>query len=98
MKAWYSNKPEILGFYACITNDVEIAAKLSTLFSQKGFYFPVIDPPRVKRPDALNEAIRRLNVLAKFHPKRIIFGNLSQEEKLALIRGIAIQKIDSIDS
>ncbi len=98
MKNWYEGKPEIHGFFACITGDLEIAAKISTLFSPEKFYFPVIDPPRVKRPDASNEAIRRLNLLAQLHPQRIIFGKLLPEEKMALVGGIPLGKIDNIET
>lgn len=98
MSDWYQGKPEIHGFFACITGNLEIAAKISALFSPENFYFPVIDPPRVKRPDASNEAIRRLNLLAQLHPKRIIFGNLSTEEKLSLVGGIPLAKIDNVET
>lgn len=98
MKEWYKTKPDILGFYCCITNDLEIAAKLSAIFTSEDCYFPVIDPPRIRRLDSTNETIRRMNLLARLRPLRVILGKLTTEEKLALVGSIPLKKIDNIEN
>ena len=65
----------------CITDDIDLAIKFSQLFNQKNYYLPIIESPRITRPDASNEAIKINNSIAQVQPHRIIFGNLNEEEK-----------------
>ena len=95
---WYETKPIIHGFFACIAGDPLLAAKISAILSSEGYYFPVLDAPRMKRPDASNEVIRRVNVLALLHSKKIIFAGLRLEEKLGLLSSIPLNKIINIQN
>ena len=82
---WYKTTPKIHGYFACIAGDPLLAAKISAILSSEGYYFPVLDAPRMNRPDASNEIIRRTNVLALLHPRKIIFAGLRLEEKMGFL-------------
>jgi len=66
----------------CITDDINIAIKFSLIFNQKNYYLPIIEVPRISRPDASNEAIKINNSLAQVQPHQILYGNLKEEEKI----------------
>lgn len=55
----------------------QLLAKVSSLFSKKNTYLPVIDGPRMSREDAMSEIVRRYNVAARIQPSVIIFAELS---------------------
>lgn len=63
---------------ALICDDPELAAQLSVALSTKGTYLPLMDAPRLGRPDAEAEIIRRVNALAEIKPKKVILGGCTQ--------------------
>jgi hypothetical protein len=47
------------------SDDARLAAEVSFIFATRGVYLPVIDGPRVQRPDHEGEVIRRINADAR---------------------------------
>lgn len=98
MTDWYKKIPQIQGYYACITDDVVLAAKISALLSTENMYMPILDAPRISRPDASNEVIRRVNLLGYLHPRKIILGNLTDKEKIALVGHLPLRRLINLSS
>ena len=53
-----------------------LVAEISSLFTRSRRYLPVIDGPRMTRPDWSNEVIRRTNALAKSQCRQIVLADL----------------------
>lgn len=53
-----------------------LLAELSTILSRRRSYLPVLDGPRMTRPDADAEVIRRTNVVARLRPHRVVLAGL----------------------
>ena len=62
------------------------AASLSSAFSQEGGYIPVLEGPRLARPDADSELIRLGNVLHRLGPDLIIYADQPTEASEGLTR------------
>lgn len=62
-------------------NNPYLLAELSALVAKKGHYLPVIDGPRMSRPDADAEVIRRNNAVARSKAKKIVMADLPQETR-----------------
>ena len=60
-------------------DDPFLLAELSALMARKCHYLPVIDGPRMGRPDAEAEVIRRNNAVVRAKATIIVMANLSQE-------------------
>jgi hypothetical protein len=60
-----------------IADSAQLAAQASCVFQNPKTYLPLLDGPRLTRPDAEHEIVRRNNVAAKLTPKRIVFAGLS---------------------
>lgn len=56
-----------------IVDDPQLAAEASAILREKGKYLPIIDGPRMQRPDVSQEVTRRINVAARLKPNLIIF-------------------------
>lgn len=72
---------------ALVTDDPLLAAQISSLFRRQRFYFPVIDGPRMSRPDADNEAVRRRNALVLVRARNVLLGRMSPEAIAAVRPG-----------
>lgn len=59
-----------------LTDDPLLAAKISVLFARPGRYLPVMDGPRMLRPDADNEVVRRRNAIVMTGARQILIGGL----------------------
>jgi hypothetical protein len=70
-----------------IADDARLAAQASCLFGQAGTYLPVIDGPRMMRPDRHAEVIRRNNAAGRAKPDRIILAGISDEAHDAMMLG-----------
>jgi hypothetical protein len=62
-----------------ICDQPELAAQLSVALSKKGAYLALMDCPRLTRPDAIAEVIRRRNALAVTQAKNIIMGGCTEK-------------------
>src|ERR1035438_550947 len=64
-------------------DDPYLLAELSAVMAKKCHYLPVIDGPRMGRPDAEAEVIRRNNAVVRAKAKTIVMANLAQETRSA---------------
>jgi len=55
-----------------------LVAQISSAIAKKRSYLPVVDEPRIHRPDADNEYVRRHNAAARIQAKYIIYANVSE--------------------
>lgn len=69
---------------AIVTDDWRLAARFSCALARKRLYVTVLDGPRMTRPDADAEVIRRNNVLARLNAKHVILAGLSDEAGAAM--------------
>ena len=67
-----------------VTDDVLLAARISSLFSRPGSYFPVMDGPRMLRPDASNEALRRRNAIVMTGARHVLLGGMISQATSAM--------------
>ncbi|MFQ8433989.1 hypothetical protein [Amaricoccus sp. W119] len=67
-----------------MSDDAELAAMLSCIMGRKGSYLPVLDGPRMGRPDSDNEAVRRVNAIARGAVRKVTFGNLDPGQAAAM--------------
>lgn len=59
-----------------LTDDPLLAARISALFARPGRYLPVMDGPRMLRPDADNEVVRRRNAMVMTGARQVLIGGL----------------------
>ena len=59
-----------------VGDDAPLLAQLATAFARKRSYLPLFDGPRLMRPDADHEVIRRSNGVALLHPDRVLLAGL----------------------
>lgn len=72
---------------AIVGDKPTLVAELASLFTRAGRYLAVMDGPRMSRPDASNEVIRRTNALVKVRPRRILLAELPQSATQAMSVG-----------
>lgn len=65
---------------AILNDDAELAARLSCIYSLQGYYLPILDAQRMKRPDGRSEAVRRNNAIAKAGLTRVAPANLGAKQ------------------
>lgn len=70
-----SRIPQILPTVV-IGDDPHLLAQVTTLLARPRAYLPLLDGPRIHRPDLDAEVIRRNNAVARVRPDRIIFAGL----------------------
>jgi hypothetical protein len=70
-----------------IADEAKLAGQASCVLAQLGTYLPIIDGPRMMRPDRHAEMIRRNNAVARAKPDRIILAGISDETYAALQQG-----------
>lgn len=67
-----------------ISESAQLAARLSSVLAARGIYLPIINGPRLQRPDRDAEVIRRTNAVARSGAKRVILAGLSSDSVSAL--------------
>jgi hypothetical protein len=83
---------------AVIADDAYLAAQLSCVLAIPGKYFPILEQPRLTRPDRDAEVIRCTNALARLKAKHFIFAALGDITSTALSVGIPAQKTTHVRS
>lgn len=73
---------------AIVAEDPYLAARFSCALGRRGFYVPVLDAPRMTRPDAGGEVVRRNNALARLGAKEAILAGLTDESAAAMIASL----------
>ena len=76
-----------------VSDDPHLAAQLSCALAKRGEYLPVVDGPRLTRPDVEAEVIRRNNVVARAASKRILIAGVSDESFELLSAKMRSQRI-----
>ena len=61
---------------ALVTDDSLLAARISALFVYRGRYLPIMDGPRMSRPDADNEIVRRRNAIVMTGARQVLMGGI----------------------
>lgn len=74
---------------ALVADDAVLAARVSSLFTRPGRYLPVIDGPRMDRPDSSNEVSRRLDAVRRVGAKRLFLVGLDPRGVAAMKRRLA---------
>jgi hypothetical protein len=77
---------------AIIANDAYLAAQLSCVLAAPGKYLPILEQPRLTRPDRDAEVIRCTNALARSKAKHFIFAGLGDITSTALSVRVPAQK------
>lgn len=93
------NSPKLQDFLI-IGDNPHLIAQLSCVLARAGYYSPVLDGPRLERPDAKAEVIRRSNIAALFQPKTVIFADMPSEVQNSFQGHLPqkmIQCVDTID-
>lgn len=67
-----------------IADDAQLAAQISCVLARPGAYLPVIDGPRLTRPDRDAEVVRRNNAAARVKPSLVLLAGLSDDSCDAL--------------
>ncbi len=70
---------------AIVSDDPELAAALSSALARRDIYLPVLDGPRLTRPDRASEVIRRIATIARASSKSTFLAGLSEGARDALI-------------
>jgi hypothetical protein len=79
----------ILSKTIVIADNARLAAQASCVLARAGAYLPIVDGPRLTRPDRNAEVIRRNNAAGRAKPDRIILVGISDEAYDAIMRGFA---------
>lgn len=72
---------------AIVSDNASLAAQLSSLFTRTGRYLPVLDGPRMTRPDAINEVVRRRNALVMARPERVLLAGIAEDGREPMKQG-----------
>jgi hypothetical protein len=70
---------------AIVSDDPELAAALSSALARRDIYLPVLDGPRLTRPDRTSEIVRRIATIAHAGSKSTFLAGLSERARNALI-------------
>ena len=70
---------------AIISDHPELAAALSSALARRDTYLPVLDGPRLTRPDFASEIIRRVATIAHAGTKSTLLAGLSIEGRDSMI-------------
>jgi hypothetical protein len=76
-----------------ITDNARLAAQLSCVLSRRGAYLPVLEGPRMGRPDSDAEIARRNNAASRIKPEAIFLGGLPDETVAAITSGFTAHHI-----
>lgn len=61
-----------------VGDDALLLAEITTLIARRSAYLPLLNGPRLQRPDRDHEVIRRSNAIAKVQPTSVIFAGLPE--------------------
>jgi len=82
----------------CISDDAVFAAEISSLYSKRNYYFPVLEGPRMARQDYRNEVVRRNNTMARIQPDKVIIAALENKATNALKKYIPSRRFIELKS
>jgi hypothetical protein len=70
-----------------------LAARLSCALAKRGDYLPVLDGPRMVRPDCRSEVTQRRNALARTRAKEVLIGGLPEAAKAAMVAALPPSRV-----
>lgn len=70
-----------------VTDDPLLAARISALFVHPSRYLSIMDGPRMSRPDADNEVVRRRNAMIMADARLVLVGGISSTAATAIRSG-----------
>jgi hypothetical protein len=79
-----------------IADDPYLAAQVSCRLANAGAYVPIVEGPRMSRPDSDAEVIRRYNVAARAAADEIVLAGLSANASAALAARFANKRVTQI--
>lgn len=79
-----------------IADDAQLAAQISCILARPGHYVPVVNGPRMTRPDRDAEVIRRNNAAARVKADCIIFAGLPEDSALAMSGRLPARRIKHV--
>lgn len=79
-------------------DDARLMARLATVMARKRFYLPLVDGPRIGRPDADHEVIRRTNVAVTLKAEQVILVGLPEATHQLCAAHLPAQMTSSIGS
>lgn len=80
-----------------ISDDPRLAALVSCGLALEGAYLPVMDGPRLQRPDGPAEIVRRNNGLARAAPKSVVLAGVTPDGRAAIERTLPKQLLSRVD-
>src|SRR5688572_9619028 len=80
------------------SDDAKLAAQVASVLSTSGTYLPVIDGPRMQRPDRQAEIVDRTNAAARSRARRIFLAGLADESADALSQNLGKRQLLRIRS
>src|SRR5437763_13626837 len=83
-----------------VGDDALLLAEIITLIARRSAYLPLLNGPRLTRPDRDHEVIRRSNAIAKVQPPSVIFAGLPDatcDMFLPFPRGTVVRRIHTAD-
>ena len=76
-----------------IADDARLAAQISCVLARPGSYVPVVDGPRMTRPDRDAEVIRRNNAAARVKADSIILAGLPDDAASAILGRLPTKRV-----
>ncbi len=90
------NCPPLLPI-AVVSDDAKLAGQLSCALAVRGRYLPVLDGPRLTRPDGDNEVTRRVNALARMKTQQVYLGGLPEDANAAMSGKLPPNRVRQVD-
>jgi len=81
-----------------IADDARLAAQVACVLSQPRCYLPVVDGPRMARPDSDAEVIRRNNAAARVKADLIVFAGVSHDSISSFRGRFPSRKVRKVDA
>lgn len=79
-----------------IADDAQLAAQISCILARPGHYVPVVDGPRMARPDHEAEVIRRNNAAARVNADSVIFAGLRDDAASAMLGRLPAKRVKRV--
>lgn len=61
-----------------VGDDPFLCGELSSLLGKLGFYLPIVEGPRIHRPDLDHEVLKRAKAIALVHPRHLLIAGLPE--------------------
>ncbi|WP_093760377.1 hypothetical protein [Tardiphaga sp. OK245] len=79
------------------SNDAQLAAQLSAVMAKSDHYLPVIDGPRMQRPDSAAEVIHRTNAVVRAKAKRVLLAGVDDNTANAMLERLPKSRVTRVE-